>query len=100
EYVDQNKPWELAKKEGMEARLQDVCTLCIEAFRLLTIYLKPVLPALAAAVEAFLEVEPLAFDDARQRLGAHTIGAYQHLMQRVDAKQLDALLEAPPAAAA
>jgi methionyl-tRNA synthetase len=41
----QNKPWELAKQDGMEARLQDVCTVCIEAFRLLTIYLKPVLPA-------------------------------------------------------
>ena len=60
EYVDQNKPWELAKKEGMEARLHDVCTACIEAFRLLTLYLKPVLPALAAQVEAFLSSAPLA----------------------------------------
>jgi methionyl-tRNA synthetase len=47
-YVDANKPWELAKQEGMDARLHDVCSTCIEAFRLLTIYLKPVLPALAA----------------------------------------------------
>jgi methionyl-tRNA synthetase len=47
EYVDQNKPWELAKKPGQDAVLHDVCTVCIEAFRLLTIYLKPVLPALA-----------------------------------------------------
>ena len=54
-YVDANKPWELAKKEGMEARLHDVCTVCIEAFRLLTIYLKPVLPQLALAVEQFLK---------------------------------------------
>src|SRR5690606_19097017 len=46
-YVDQNKPWELAKKEGMDGRLQDVCSTCIEAFRLLSIYLKPVMPALA-----------------------------------------------------
>jgi methionyl-tRNA synthetase len=97
-YVDQHKPWDLAKKAGAEAELHEVCTLCIEAFRLLTIYLKPVLPALAAAVEDFLKVEPLTFDDARHRLGAHTIGSYQHLMQRVDPKQLDALLEAPPAA--
>ncbi|MDP2742718.1 MAG: methionine--tRNA ligase subunit beta, partial [Hydrogenophaga sp.] len=96
-YVDQNKPWELAKKEGMDGRLQDVCTTCIEAFRLISIYLKPVLPALAANVEAFLKVEPLAFADASRLLGAgHTIGAYQHLMQRVDVKQLDALFEPPP----
>ncbi|GKS74725.1 methionine--tRNA ligase [Acidovorax sp. SUPP950] len=98
EYVDANKPWELAKQDGMDARLQDVCTTCIEAFRVLAIYLKPVLPALAAQVEAFLNVAPLAFADAQTLLGAgHTIGTYQHLMQRVDVKQLDALFE-PPAA--
>ena len=98
-FVDQNKPWELAKQTGMDARLQDVCTVCIEAFRLLTIDLKPVLPALAAQVEAFLNVSPLQFADAATALGAgHTIGNYQHLMQRVDIKQLDALFE-PPAQA-
>lgn len=97
EYVDQNKPWELAKKEGMDDVLQDVCSVCIEAFRLLTIYLKPVLPALAARVEHFLKVEPFAFADAARSLGAHQIGAYEHLMQRVDVKMLEALFEPPPA---
>ncbi|RQO56374.1 methionine--tRNA ligase [Paucibacter sp. KBW04] len=97
EYVDQNKPWELAKQEGKDAVLQDVCSVCIEAFRLLTIYLKPVLPALAAKVEAFLRVQPLQFADAARALGAHQIGAYEHLMQRVDAKMVEALFEAPPA---
>ena len=97
EYVDQNKPWELAKQQDMGARLHDVCSVCIEAFRLLTIYLKPVLPALAANVEAFLKVDPMTFADAQRPLGAHAIGAYQHLLQRVDPKQLDALFE-PPAA--
>ncbi len=93
-YVDQNKPWELAKQEGMDGRLQDVCTTCIEAFRLISLYLKPVLPALAANVEAFLQIEPLRFADASRLLGAgHRIGVYQHLMQRVDIKQLDALFE-------
>jgi methionyl-tRNA synthetase len=101
EYVDQNKPWELAKQEGRDAVLHDVCTVCIEAFRLLTIYLKPVLPALAAQVEAFLRVEPMSFADASRALGAHTIGEYKHVMQRVDPKMLDALfepavVEAPP----
>ena len=93
EFVDQNKPWELAKKPENEAVLHDVCSVCIEAFRLLTIYLKPVLPALATQVEAFLKVEPVQFADAARALGAHTIGEYKHLMQRVDAKQLEALIE-------
>ncbi|MCV2354963.1 methionine--tRNA ligase [Paucibacter sp. B2R-40] len=97
EYVDQNKPWDLAKKEGMDAVLHDVCSVCIEAFRLLTIYLKPVLPELAAKVEAFLRIEPLQFADAARAMGPHQIGSYQHLMQRVDAKLLDALFEAPEA---
>jgi methionyl-tRNA synthetase len=99
-YVDQNKPWELAKQEGMDGRLHDVCSACIEAFRLLSLYLKPVLPALAQQVEYFLKIEPLTFADAGHLLGAgHGIGVYQHLLQRVDVKQLDALFEppAPPA---
>jgi methionyl-tRNA synthetase len=99
EYVDQNKPWELAKQQGKDEVLHDVCTVCIEAFRLLTIYLKPVLPALAARVEAFLRVKPLDFADAARALGSHAIGEYQHLMQRVDPKLLDALFEAPAPAA-
>jgi len=100
EYVDANKPWELAKKEGMEARLHDVCTVCIEAFRLLTLYLKPVLPALAANVEAFLRIAPLQWDDAGASLPAgHAIGDYKHLMQRIDPKLLDQLFEPPVEAA-
>ena len=98
-YVDANKPWELAKREGADARLHDVCSVCIEAFRLLTLYLKPVLPAVALAVEKFLNCPPLAWSDAALPLGAgHVIGAYQHLMQRVDPKQIEALFE-PPAQA-
>jgi methionyl-tRNA synthetase len=95
EYVDRHKPWDLAKQAGQEVVLHDVCSVCIEAFRLLTIYLKPAMPALAAKVEAFLKVEPLVWSDAGRALGAHGIGPYQHLMQRVDPKQVDALLEAP-----
>ncbi|MFN0186228.1 MAG: methionine--tRNA ligase [Aquabacterium sp.] len=98
-YVDQHKPWELAKSADTAAALHDVCSTCIEAFRLLTIYLKPILPGLAQQVEAFLKVEPMQFADARRALGGHVIGAYQHLMQRVDPKQMDALFE-PPAEAA
>ena len=95
EYVDANKPWELAKLEGQDARLQEVCTVCIEAFRLLSIYLKPVLPALVGQVESFLKVDALNMADAGRLLGAHVIGDYKHLMQRVDPKMLDALFEPP-----
>jgi methionyl-tRNA synthetase len=99
EYVDKHKPWELAKNAERTAVLHDVCSVCIEAFRVLTIYLKPVLPALAVQVEAFLQVAPLNFADAARALGAHRIGEYKHLMQRVDAKLLDALFEPPEPAA-
>ena len=96
EYVDANKPWELAKKPDMDARLQDVCSTCIEAFRLLSTMLKPVLPQLAAQVESFLKIEPMTFSNASKPLGTgHVIGNYAHLMQRVDEKMLDALFEAP-----
>jgi len=94
-YVDQNKPWELAKLEGQEERLHQVCTTCIEAFRLLTIYLKPVMPDLAKRVEAYLKVAPMQFADAEKLLGEHTIGEYQHLMQRTDAKKVEMLFDAP-----
>ncbi len=100
EYVDANKPWELAKNPEMAARLHDVCSVCIEAFRLLTLYLKPVLPALAAKVETFLNVAPLQWQDAAVALPqGHAIRPYQHLMQRVDPKAVNALFEpAEPAA--
>lgn len=95
-YVDANKPWELAKQAGQEARLHDVCSACIEAFRLLTLYLKPVLPVLATNVEDFLKIDPLAWGDVHAPLpSGHPIGEYKHLMQRVDAKQLDQLFEPP-----
>ena len=98
-YVDANKPWELAKKPDQTERLHDVCSTCIEAFRVLTIYLKPILPRLAAEVAQFLMVPPETFESASRPLGAGwQIGEYKHLLQRVDVKQLDALFE-PPAPA-
>jgi len=78
-----------------------VCTTCIEAFRILTIYLSPILPGVAAEVANFLIVPPESFADVVKPLGAgHQIGVYQHLMQRVDPKQLEALFEAPAGQAA
>jgi methionyl-tRNA synthetase len=93
-YVDANKPWELAKQEGQDARLQEVCTVLINAFRLLTIYLKPVLPKLAEGVEAFLDVAPLSWSDAQTLLLGKKIQTYQHLMQRIDPALIEKLIEA------
>ncbi len=96
EYVDRVKPWELAKHADKAEALHDACSTCIEAFRVLTVYLKPVLPALAARVETFLNLAPQRWSDVQQPLGAHAIGTYQHLMQRIDPKLVDQLFEPPP----
>ncbi|MFT3849147.1 MAG: methionine--tRNA ligase [Propionivibrio sp.] len=94
-FVNDKKPWELAKQEGKEAELHAACSEAIEAFRLLTLYLKPVLPKVAEAVEAFLNIVPLAWNDAVTPLPAgHTINAYSHLMTRVDPKLITALVDA------
>ncbi|AWI79887.1 methionine--tRNA ligase [Parazoarcus communis] len=106
QYVNEHKPWELAKQEGQEARLHEVCSTALTMFRDLTRYLKPVLPALAGQVEAFLSVPEMNWTGTWEPLPAgHTINAYTHLMTRIDRKQIDALLEAnreslAPAAAA
>ena len=95
--VNDRKPWELAKQEGEEAaaNLHAACSEAIEAFRLLTLYLKPALPKVAEAVEAFLGIQPLTWADAATALPAgHTINAYSHLMTRIDPKQVVALVEA------
>ncbi len=98
-YVDANKPWDLAKHPDQREKLHEVCSTCLETFRLLTLYLKPVLPALARDVEAFLRIEPLQWTDQLKSLRpGHQIGDYKHLMQRVTPEQLDALFE-PPAQA-
>ena len=91
-YVDTHKPWELAKQEGQETRLHEVCTLCLQAFRILSIYLAPILPKLAAQVEGLLNLPAQSFAAAQNLLPAgHAMGEFKHLMQRVDTKQLDAL---------
>lgn len=98
EFVDTEKPWELAKAEGKDAALKSVCSVALEAFRLLTLYLKPVLPATAEKVEAFLNCGPLTWDAVNKPLsGANPINRYEHLMGRVDKeKQLDVLVPEKP----
>ncbi|MET3118068.1 methionyl-tRNA synthetase [Undibacterium sp. GrIS 1.8] len=95
-YVDANKPWELAKKPENDAKLQEVCSRLLEAFRILTIFLKPVLPQLAAQVEAQLQIAPLQWADVATPLPhLHKVLPYTHLMQRVDIKIFDQLFDAP-----
>jgi methionyl-tRNA synthetase len=93
-YVDQNKPWELAKDEANNQKLHQVCSVLINAFAILSRYLAPVLPALAREVEK-LTGQKLDRWDHAQDVGA--IAPYQHLMQRVTSEQLEALFEAPKA---
>lgn len=97
---DAAAPWKLVK-EGKAAEAATVCSECVEAFKVLTACLKPVLPALAAQAEAFLQCQPLDWTNAAVPLGAgHEVAAYKHLMQRVEEKQLDALFELPAEASA
>ncbi len=110
EYVDQEKPWVLAKDPAQSEHLQRICTTNLNLFRLLTLYLKPVLPRLAENVEHFLKIPPLVWKDATSTLTDHAINPYQHLATRVDPKAIEAMLnaskeslkmttETPPAAA-
>ena len=95
QYVDSVKPWELAKQEGKDAELHAACSNALNLFRLLTVLLKPILPALAAKVEGFLNIAPLIWADSQTLLAAaHGINPYSHLMTRVDPKQIEKLIEA------
>ena len=94
EYVDANKPWELAKQEGQDARLHEVCSELINAFTMLTAYLAPVLPKVAENAAKFLNLEAITWENTRETLGEHAINKYEHLMQRVEQKQVDDLIEA------
>jgi methionyl-tRNA synthetase len=97
QYVDEQKPWEIAKEAGQDAALQWFCTLYLELFRILTIYLKPVLPKVAEEVEAFLALpKPLVWEDVATPLKpGHKVLPYRHLVSRIDPKQIDQLLEPP-----
>jgi methionyl-tRNA synthetase len=93
-YVDAEKPWDLAKAPDKAERLHAVCTVSLEAFRMLTLYLKPVLPGVAARAEQFLNLPAQAWADVARPLAPNrAINAYAHLMTRVEEKQLDALFD-------
>lgn len=94
-FVDENKPWDIAKDPERTADLQAICSVTLEAFRCLSLYLKPVLPQVAAGVERFLCVAPMAWSDINTPLSSQQpILPYTHLMSRVELAQIDALLAA------
>ena len=92
QYIDENKPWVLAKEAGREQEVQDVCSMGLNLFRILIIYLKPVLPAMAASAEAFLNIPPLFWQDVNQTLTAHSINRFKPLMTRIESSAIDAIL--------
>ncbi|GAB6196760.1 methionine--tRNA ligase [Lysobacter xanthus] len=93
-YIDDTKPWVLAKQDGADAELQSVCTQGLNLFRVLAVALKPVLPRVAAQAEAFLRAPIGAWTDAAAPLVAHDIAPYAPLFTRIDPKQIDAMTEA------
>jgi methionyl-tRNA synthetase len=94
-WIDHWKPWDLVKDPAKNPLLQSVCSITLELFRLLTLYLKPVLPHLAGAAERFLNIPPLEWRHVQARLGeGHRINDYQHLMIRLDPAQMGALVAA------
>lgn len=93
-FVADKAPWVIAKQEGQEDTLQQVCSDALEMFRLLTLYLKPVLPKLASEIEAFLNIEALQWDSVENSLRTgHSINKYAHLITRVDPKAIAAMVD-------
>ena len=93
-YIATRAPWLIAKDDARRAELQQVCTLALHGFRLLSGLLKPVLPATVAAAEQFLAAPIASFDDARRELHGHRVNTFEPLLARLDAKRIDAMVEA------
>lgn len=93
QYIDEQKPWVLAKEEGKDAEVQAVCSMGINLFRVLIAYLKPVLPSTAEQAETFLNIDSLSWTDIAQPLLGHTIEPFKPLMTRVEQDKIDAIIE-------
>ncbi len=92
QYIDAEKPWILAKDPEQLERVQAICSLGLNLFRLLITYLKPVLPQMALDSEQFLNCEPLTWHNIDEPLLGHTIHAFKPLMTRVEQASIDALM--------
>lgn len=94
QYIDSHAPWQMIKEPGREADVHAVCSMGINLFRVLAIYLKPILPAFAEKTEAFLKVAPMTWADAANPLFGHEIEKFKPLFQRIDKKDVDAMVQA------
>ncbi|MBB70918.1 MAG: methionine--tRNA ligase [Legionellales bacterium] len=94
QYIDEMKPWQMAKEDGREQEVQGVCSVGINLFRVLMTYLKPVIPGIAADVEEFLDIAPMTWDNRTQPLLGHKINTFKPLITRIEQDSLDALTQA------
>ncbi len=94
QYIDERKPWVIAKEKGKDSELQAICTMGFNLFRVLMGYLAPVLPVMASKVEKFLKIEPLTWDSIGEPLTNHVIGKFEPLMTRVEGSEVNAMIEA------
>ena len=93
QYIDEKKPWQLAKEEGKAQEVHEVTSLAINLFRVLMTYLKPVLPEMAKSSEEFLNIDSLNWEDIKNPLTSHHINKFKPLMTRIEDEQLEAMIE-------
>ena len=93
QYIDEKKPWQLAKEEGKMQEVHEITSLAINLFRVLMTYLKPVLPEMAEKSEAFLNINSLNWDDMKSPLLGHQINKFKPLMTRIEDEQIEAMIE-------
>ena len=93
QYIDDKKPWQLAKEEGKMQEVHEITSLAINLFRVLMTYLKPVLPEMAEKSEVFLNIDSLNWDDIKSPLLGHQINKFKPLMTRIEDEQIEAMIE-------
>jgi len=94
QYIDEKKPWAAIKDENLKTEVHEVCTMAINLFRALMIFLKPILPEIAKKTEEFLNIEPLAWNDINTPLLSHKINKFKPMIKRLDKDQITAIKEA------
>ncbi len=92
QYIDHHKPWVIAKQENRDDELQSICTTGINLYRLLALYLKPVLPTIAKNTEEFLNIDPLEWKDSKKMLLNHKIEKYSPIMTRIEKKKIEDMI--------
>ena len=93
QYIDEKKPWQLAKVEGSEREVHEITSLAINLFKVLMTYLKPVLPEMAKRSEEFLNIESLDWPDIETPLTCHKINNFKPLLTRIEDEQIDQMVE-------